>query len=95
MALIRFKAIGFVQSYDRRLQTLSTWFRYQAGRWARDASGQSTVEYAVVLAASMAMVLGLGALWKLGAQGRLQELAEQAASHVVQSLGGFRDILLF
>lgn len=63
--------------------------------FALEMRGQSTVEYLVVLVASLGMALALGALWKLGAQGKLQELAAGAASHVAQSLGGFRDILLF
>lgn len=64
-------------------------------RCSKDESGQSTVEYAVVLLASLSTVLALGLLWKLGAQGKLQELAAQAASHLLQSLGGFRDIVLY
>lgn len=64
-------------------------------RLQKEEQGQSTVEYAVVLAVSLGIVGALGLLWKLGAQGKLQELAAEAASHILGNLGGFRDIALF
>lgn len=56
--------------------------------------GQSTVEYAIVLAAFLAAVIALGAMWRIVHEGGFQRLGEKAASHVV-SADGMRDIVLF
>lgn len=56
--------------------------------------GQSTVEYAIVLAAFLAAVIALGAMWRIAHEGGIQRLGEKAASHVV-SADGMRDIVLF
>ncbi|WP_293820576.1 hypothetical protein [uncultured Parolsenella sp.] len=56
--------------------------------------GQSTVEYAIVLAAFLAAVIALGAMWRIAHEGGFQRLGEKAASHVV-SADGMRDIVLF
>lgn len=56
--------------------------------------GQSTVEYAIVLAAFLAAVIALGAMWRVAHEGGFQRLGEKAASHVV-SADGMRDIVLF
>lgn len=66
--------------------------------FAGETSGQSTVEYALVLLAFLAMVLALGAVWKVAQEGGLQRLASKAASHALGgegTLGGMRDIVLF
>lgn len=66
--------------------------------WARERRGQSTVEYALVLAAFLAAVLALGAVWRVAHEGGLQRLAEQAASHALGGsapVGGIQDIVLF
>lgn len=47
----------------------------------RDASGQSTVEYAVLLVAFVAMAAALAALWHAASDGVLLGLATQSASH--------------
>lgn len=60
-----------------------------------EEAGQSTLEYAAILWAFLSVCLAIGALWKLGAQGQLQELAAGACSHITGALGGFRDIVLF
>ena len=60
--------------------------------------GQSTVEYALVLVAFLAMVLALGAVWETVGGGGLQRASEQAASHVLAgegATGGLRDLVLF
>lgn len=44
-------------------------------------SGQSTLEYLVVLAAFMAVVSALALMWRMAADGRLVSLAVDAASH--------------
>lgn len=56
--------------------------------------GQSTVEYAIVLAAFLAAVIALGAMWRIAHEGGFQRLGEKAASHVV-SADGMCDIVLF
>ena len=43
--------------------------------------GQSTVEYLLVLAAFLAIVLAMGSLWHASQDGRLAELARAASSH--------------
>lgn len=66
------------------------------GIWvAGECSGQSTLEYALLLGAFLIVISALAAVWKLGLQGELARLSAEAASHVVQSLAGFRDIALF
>ena len=40
-------------------------------RRGRGTSGQSTVEYAVVLFAFLSLVVALGALWRAGRAGKL------------------------
>lgn len=51
-------------------------------------SGQSTVEFAVVLIAFLSVALALAALWHGLAQGGLAKLIEGALSHAFSS-GGF------
>lgn len=60
--------------------------------------GQSSVEYAVVLAAFLVAVLALAAVWHVARDGHLQRLQEASASHVLggaNPTGGMRDIALF
>lgn len=49
-------------------------------RW-RDESGQSTVEFAVLLLAFLGMVVTLGLLWRAGREGLLVERSVASASH--------------
>ncbi len=66
--------------------------------FAGEASGQSTVEYALVLLAFLAMLLALAAVWHVAREGGLQRLATTAASHALGgegTFGGMRDIVLF
>jgi Flp pilus assembly protein TadG len=70
----------------------------ELGGLRAQASGQSSVEYALVLVALLAMVLALGAVWAAAHDGGLMRLGERAASHAVSgsgALGGIRDIVLF
>ena len=67
-------------------------------RRGRGTSGQSTVEYAVVLFAFLSLVVALGALWRAGRDGRLLNLAIEAASHLLgagDALVHAEDVLLF
>ncbi len=61
------------------------------------ASGQSTVEYAIVLAAFLALVLGLGAMADLFQSGLVVEHALQSASHHLKNVatGAWADVLLY
>lgn len=61
----------------------------------KECCGQSTLEYALLLGAFLVVITALAAIWKLGLQGELARLSSEAASHVVGSLAGFRDIALF
>lgn len=63
-------------------------------RHGRGTSGQSTVEYAVVLCAFLALVTALGALWHAGRDGKLLSIAIQAASHLCSGAGLNPDALL-
>lgn len=46
--------------------------------------GQSTVEFAVVTAVLLCVVIGLSAFWRLAGQGVIAEHATKAASHHVE-----------
>lgn len=65
---------------------------------AVDEAGQSSVEYALVLGAFLALVLALGFVWGVVGQGGLQRASERAASHAIEGAGavdGIRDLVLF
>lgn len=65
---------------------------------AVDEAGQSSVEYALVLGAFLALVLALGLVWSVVGQGGLQRASERAASHAIDGAGavdGIRDLVLF
>lgn len=59
--------------------------------------GQSTVEYAIILAAFLAVVLGLGALWHLFDTGLVVDHALQSVSHHLQQVseGALIDVFLY
>ena len=54
--------------------------------WLAEASGQSTLEYALVLVASLSMVAALGLVWHAARDGTLVRMATDAAAH--QASGG-------
>lgn len=64
---------------------------------SRRLSGQSTVEYAIVFAAFLALVLGLGAMADLFQSGMVVEHALQSASHHLKNVatGAWADVLLY
>ena len=64
---------------------------------ARGLSGQSTVEYAIVLAAFLALVIGLGAMADLFQSGLVVEHALQSASHHLKDVAtkAWADVLLY
>lgn len=69
-------------------------FLYVVKAAAGEESAQATVEYALVSVATLAIVVGLAALWRAGENGVLARLVEQAASHVLSGLGAL-DIALY
>jgi len=63
-----------------------------------EQAGQSTVEYAVVLAAGLSMVVALGALWHAASGGALLGIVERACAYALggqSPLGAWQDVLLF
>ncbi len=64
---------------------------------ARKLAGQSTVEYAIVFAAFLALVIGLGAMADLFQSGLVVEHALQSASHHLKDVttGAWADVLLY
>lgn len=66
-------------------------------RCVEDEGGQSTVEYLLVLAAFLSMMLAIGALWQVARSGRLVELAAEASSHGGQQglSDQLKDIVMF
>ncbi len=61
------------------------------------ASGQGTVEYALVMAALLSIVIGLGALWRVFDAGILVEHALASASHHMQAVtpGAVADVFIY
>ena len=66
-------------------------------RKMRNCAGQSTVEYALVLAAFLAVLIGLGALAHLFAEGTVANHALFGASHHVAGnvAGAILDVFAF
>lgn len=54
--------------------------------WLAEGSGQSTLEYALVLVAFLSMVAALGLAWHAARDGTLVRMATDAATH--QASGG-------
>lgn len=66
------------------------------GKLAADESGQSTVEYAIVFTALLAVVGAMGALMGALGDGLFVQHAVTSASHCVSaSLGGITDAFCF
>ena len=67
-------------------------------RLSRSQSGQSTVEYALVLIAFLSIAIALAGVWRVSRSGRLLDRAVEASSHQIgggDALGSWRDISLF
>lgn len=69
----------------------------KVARRASINAGQSTVEYAVIFAGFLALVIGLGAVWRLFETGLVLEHALQSASHHLQQVaeGAWLDVFLY
>ena len=59
--------------------------------------GQSTVEYALVLGAFLAMAVALAALWRFLGQGTGTDIAARVASHGLGAgtVAALQDVLLY
>ena len=66
-------------------------------RWLLGHAGQSTVEFAIVTAAFLIIVLGFSALWHELDQGLFVQHALQCASHHLQGVdvGAWGDVLAY
>lgn len=63
-----------------------------------DETGQSTLEYALVILAFLAMLLGLAAVWHASRDGRFAQEAREAGSHAIVSgvsVGLLQDVTAF
>lgn len=76
-----------------RFQVVST----VCSRIVRAHSGQSTVEFAIVLAAFICVAIGFAALWDVLHEGLLVEHALQTASHHLSGVarGAWADVLAY
>lgn len=59
-----------------------------------ETRAQSTVEYAIVLVAMLAIIVGCAAVWRAGADGVFTKEAQEAASHTFTADGAV-DISLY
>lgn len=55
---------------------------------------QATLEYALVLGAFLAMVIGFAAVWRAASEGTFAGLVEEASSHTLDAEGAV-DIALY
>ena len=60
---------------------------------AFDDRAQATLEYALTVAALMAVVVALALLWRAGETGVLARLVEDACSHVLDGMARYRTVL--
>jgi hypothetical protein len=70
----------------------------RTGEGTRSRTGQSTVEYALVLLAFLGMLVCLGLLWHEARDGSLVRLASEAASHGLDeglTLAEIQDLVLY
>lgn len=68
------------------------------GKGAWPESGQSTVEYALVLFAFAASLVAMGSMWHAARDGVLLRRGIESASHVATAegaLGSAQDVLLY
>ncbi len=63
----------------------------------RDRTGQSSAEFAIILAAFICVAIALGALWRVLDQGLFIEHALMSASHHLSSVdvGAWGDVLAY
>lgn len=64
----------------------------------KEKQAQASLEYALVLVGFLSIILTLGALWRLGDRGVLDERINEASSHTLKSkkpVAQIADILLY
>lgn len=87
-----------LRNYFRGLMSLYKTQDKRFGRPVRTEAdmGQSMVEYAVILAGFLALIMGMGVLWHLFDTGLVVEHALQSASHHLQDVaqGAWLDVFL-
>lgn len=74
-----------------------TWRSRLAGHFRTQLQGQSSVEYAIVFAAFLALLIGLGAMANLFQEGTVVNHALQSASHHLKDVasGAWAEVLLY
>ncbi len=75
----------------------TVWEKLAVGKGVHAEGGQGTLEFALITAGLLAIVVGLGALWHLFGEGKVVSHALMAASHHVQLAitGAAGDVLLY
>ncbi len=69
------------------------WFQRLKRCWL-EADGQVSVEYALIVFALLAVLVGIAALWRAGEAGLFVEQATDAASHQLTA-EGLQDVTLY
>lgn len=92
---------GFLRKLSNYFRGLMSLHKTQDKRFRRPVRteadmGQSMVEYAVILAGFLALIMGMGVLWHLFDTGLVVEHALQSASHHLQDVaqGAWLDVFL-
>lgn len=67
---------------------------YMAHSTLQESLAQSTVEYALTVAAVLAIMVGCAAVWRAGVDGAFAKLVEAAISHAISAAGAI-DIALY
>lgn len=62
-------------------QILKNAFNNLLKKFSKESNGQSTVEFAIVVAAMLTIVIAIAAMWKLGDRGMLIDHTLSSASH--------------
>lgn len=62
--------------------------------WWMQTDGQASVEYALIICAFLALLVGIAALWRAAEMGLLVELAIDASSHQL-NVKGLEDAALY
>ncbi len=63
--------------------------------WIQDERGQASVEYLLVSIVLIAVIAGLGTLWRFFSDGKAFSFMRDGASHALTGLGGIVDVLMF
>lgn len=91
------RGLGMRRGQEARKRVVKRWQSMGACERGMCERGQSTVEFVVVTAAFLAVIVACGALWRSFDSGLFVEHALASASHHVQLTmpGGIADIFLY